>query len=1138
MDNISLFGHVFTIDAIDGAPPTMEEREQLAKAISTIEGQRTILGDAVVDVAISAMRERLESLQGISRTPQIAQQRKQVTVLFADVSGFTAMSETMDHEEVSTVINSLWTRVDQAILGQGGRIDKHIGDAVMALFGAPTAREDDPERAVRAALQVQVAIESWKQEFVESGSPLQSKVLGLQLRIGINTGPALIGTVGTTAEYTAIGDTVNLASRIESAAPVGGVLIAHNTYRHVPGVFDLTPLDPVKVKGKRELIQVYRVNGIRPRSQRMTSRGVEGIQTPMVGRAGELQLLQSALETTSRQAKTQLLTVIGEAGAGKSRLLQEFMQCLAAYPQPVRVLHGRAMPDMARLPSALIRDVLSTAFEIQDSDRAAVAHEKLEKGIQGAVGSTAENSAAHFIGQLIGFDFSASPHLQGILGDARQIRDLAFHYLAELLAAWAQHQTVLLVLEDIHWADGATLDLLDYVLKNKPDLRVLVVCSTRAALFEHRADWAADSDRRSRLELRPLADDACRELVREILRNVPDLPPVLINMIVQKAEGSPFYIEELINVLIESEVIVDEGPSWHVELDRLQSLKVPATLTGLLQARLDTLAPDDRETLQQASVVGRVFWSSVLQLMQNPDSRRLQADAAIGQSLDTLRSKELIYQNPESAFADASEFLFKNAVLRDVTYESVLLRLRRIYHVQVAEGLIRLGGERVGEYAGRVGEHYEQAGELLRAAEWYMKAGRQAQVTYAPEAAASYYGKALRFYSGSLDPESVSRQLEIYQRFGDVLIWQARYPEAIENYRSMLAMATAHDDGAAQAQALLGTAFCLGSQGDHHGAMENALKAERVARHVNLPDQMARSVFAQGLARYRLGEAHEALAYAEKALAVNQELGNRTEMVRCLNLLGGAYLSLSRYGESEASWEKALALSKQLGDRRQGMDLLNNLGVIAEARGDYHTAFLRYQGALEIAREVGYRDGEIVFLTNRGGQQAALGNYAEAEADLLSAIEMTGKAGSWILPMTYYYLSDTLLKMDECERALEAGRMSLALARADGGPDLIGAAYRALAAVSKELRRAILIENGMPADQQPREAEDLFKESLRVLEEGNMDGERARTLREWARYELRGGHRERGLEMWKEAREIFLRLGAQMEVDRMAELPS
>jgi class 3 adenylate cyclase len=261
----------------------LNDIQQLEQAIAALEGQRGILGDAVVDAALAPMREKLAALQ--AQAVPSEQQRKQVTVLFADVSGFTAMSETLDAEEVTEIMNALWARLDAAITAQGGQIDKHIGDAVMALWGVESAREDDPERAIRAALAMQAEIRN----FVET-----QQLASRQMRIGLNTGPVLLGEVGTTHEFTAMGDAVNLASRLEHAAPVGGVLISHATYRQVRGVFDVQAQAPLAVKGKAAPVQTYVVLQAKPRAFRMGTRGVEGIETHMVGRDAELLTLQSA----------------------------------------------------------------------------------------------------------------------------------------------------------------------------------------------------------------------------------------------------------------------------------------------------------------------------------------------------------------------------------------------------------------------------------------------------------------------------------------------------------------------------------------------------------------------------------------------------------------------------------------------------------------------------------------------------------------------------------------------------------------------------------------------------------------------------------------------------------------------------
>ncbi len=1110
----------------------MNELEQLEQTIAALEAQRSILGDAVVETAIGPLREKLSGLRS-KQSPE-AHQRKLITVLFADVSGFTNMSEQLDHETVSEIINGIWSRLDKILVDHGGFIDKHIGDAVMALFGAPTAQEDDAERAIRAALGMQAEIRNWKAVYSEVNPGLHALVQDIQMRIGINTGPVLLGMVGSTNEYTAIGDAVNLASRLEHAAPVGGVLISQDTYQHVRGIFDVTPLDPIQVKGKREPVRVYVVNARRPRSFRITTRGVEGIETRTIGREDELAKMQAALQSMIETGRVHMISIVAEAGTGKSRLLYEFLKWLEEQHYALSLFQGRATPEMKQTPYALVRNLLATSFEIQDSDSASVAREKLERGILAHAGSNQDASTqAPFIGHLIGYDYADDPNLNGIQGDARQFRDLAFHYLTQFFVNSTKDQAGIVLLEDIHWADNGSLDLIEHITNNQPDMPLLIISLTRPVLFEGRPGWGGGPVEHLRLDLQPLSVQDSRQLVADILRKVPQVPPALVDLIVRRAEGSPFYVEELIKALIDEGIILRDEEQWQVRVDRLSDLKVPATLTGVLQARLDNLPAADREVLQQASVVGRVFWNKVVEHMRNPETAQSDSTLLVASQLETLAKKELIFHRDASAFAETPEYIFKHAILHDVTYESVLLRLRKVYHVQVAENLIELGGDRVNEYAGRVGEHFELAEEWPRAAEWYTRAGIQAQETYATEAAASYYQKALGFLKNPKDAEQTKRKQELCRRLGEVLNWQARYREAAEAYQQLLEIAKDRGDLEAQSRAYYGLATSLGYQGDQRAALESALRAEELARKANSPIDLVKALWTQGSARFRLGEAQAALDLGEQALALATELDNRGEIGRCLNLLGAAHYVNGRYQQAEEYFERALEIFQERGNRRQGMDLLSNLGVIAEARGDYDTALGHYQKALEIARETGYRDGEIVFLTNRGGQYVALQEYASAESDLSEAVKLAGAAGSWVLALTYASLAQAYSGQDRTEEALAAAEQALELGQADDAPEYIGLAWRALGMIAAQTGGTVSARESDPAHTKSYSAGECFERSAAALTEAGLDGERARTLREWAKFELGQGNKEKGLAMWGEARATFANLDALREVERM-----
>jgi tetratricopeptide (TPR) repeat protein len=366
---------------------------------------------------------------------------------------------------------------------------------------------------------------------------------------------------------------------------------------------------------------------------------------------------------------------------------------------------------------------------------------------------------------------------------------------------------------------------------------------------------------------------------------------------------------------------------------------------------------------------------------------------------------------------------------------------------------------------------------------------------------------------------------------------QARYSDALDTYHAMLDIASTHQDLMAQSQALQGIASSLSYRGDHRAALESATRAELLARNAGAPMEIARAVWMQGSARYRLGEPRAALSLGEQALAIATESNDLNEMGRSLNLLGAAHYALDQYAQAESYWEQALPIFQDLGNRQQGMLLLNNLGAIADAQGDHEAAFQRYHSALEIAREIGYRDGEILFLTNRGGEQVALRNYGAAEADLRQAIQLAGITGSWCMPITFNYHAEALIGLDRYEEALYSALQALFLGEEEKTLEYVGMAWRTLGMASERLGKPVSLRERQTRQVTDYDARACFRESERIFAEAEIESERARTLREWARYEFRKGDKTEAEKMWQRARQIFGDLGAETEVERMADPP-
>jgi serine/threonine protein kinase/predicted ATPase len=1112
---------------------------------------------------------------------QTSEQRKQLTVLFGDLAGLAALIEGEDAEDVGELMGALWSVLDSVVERHGGEVTKHVGETFVALWGARGAREDDPERAVLAALDAQAAVADFAAAWTPSDLRAQAEDSNAQaqasnvptdegggaerlMRVGVSTGLVLLGQVGMTGELSVTGDPVRLASRLQHESPVGGVLISHDTYRHVRGVFDVNPPETLQTGGRSDPIQFYRVLRAKARAFRVRTRGVEGVETRMIGRKGELRRLTDALESVFEEDELQVVTLIGDAGLGKSRLLYEFSNWVELLPDMLYVFNGRAGESAQALPYALVRDVFSFRFEIQDSDPPQVAREKLERGMVSMCPDAPESDVlmwAHFIGQLIGFDYSSSPHVSGIRDDARQVHDRAFRYAARFFSDISRDYTVVLYLDDIHWADDGSLDFIDHLARNCAHVPMMILCLARPALLERRPAWGEGQERHTRVTLQPLSKKESRQLVEEILRRAHGVPPELRELVVGGAEGNPFYVEELIKMLIDQRVIVPGADEWSVDATRLGEVQVPPTLTGVLQARLDRLTPEEKTILQRASVIGRVFWDGAVEYLgagvtavasratgrvapQGRSHTTMPAEA-VARVLESLRGKELVYRREASAFAGAREYTFKHALLRDVTYESVLKRDRREYHRRAADWLARHSGGRVGEYAGLIAAHYERAQSPEDAAEWYGRAGRQARETYAPETAIRHYRKALDFLAAPAaskegkegdvaeDPALDALRLEWYEGLGEALRVQARYSEAVEAYKSMRAAAEALQATPVQARAWNEIALVQSSQGDNRAAFESTQHAEQLARVEGRGPgtgvELARALYLQSQACSRLGEARSAMMLADRALSLVDALGDEGRRVRaeCLKSLGMAYHTLGQFEQAEEFKSLSLALYRELGDRRLVGNLVNSLGETARLLGDYHKAFERYSEALQIAREIGNRNGEILYLANLGGTRVGLGEYEEAEAELRQTIELAASAGYVGVSENYRFLAEALLGQERVEEAREAALRALELGHEIENQEHVAEAWRVLGLVASRSRAEV------EAGDEQHDAAGCFAKSLSIFARIQMEAERARTLRDWARHELSSGDSERGRQLWEEALDAFRRLNMTLEVERM-----
>jgi len=528
----------------------MSELRQLQQAIHALEALRPSMGDEVVDAALLPLRQRLVALTGKTTTTEA--RLKLVTILFADVIGSTYLSRQLDTEDMMAIMNGAMERFGAIIEQHDGRVMKYMGDGLMAVFGESITQEDDAERAVRAGLDLLEEAQSYARYIKR-----RWRLGGFDVRVGIDTGQVVLGG-GVEADSSAIGMTVNLASRMESSAPPGAMRITQSTYRHVQGLFEVQSQPPLKVKGRDRPIQTYLALRANKRPFRTITRGVEGIETRMIGRESELASLQDHFKEAVQEKRARFITIVGDPGLGKSRLLYEFENWLRLRPIPVNFYKSRAILQLSKNPYTLFRFMFAYLFSIRGSDPGPIANEKLEKGLAEFFESEAQLKA-HFIGALLGYDFSGSPHLMSLQDDPFQLRDRALLHLAQYFSSAARQSPTVIFLEDIHWADRPSLEAVQYLVRECSQLPLLFICLTRPELLEQFEGWGQEKilgdTGHHWLQLKPLPEDACRLLLAEILQKVDDFPEELAGRIVNQAEGNPFYMEEIVKVLIDDGVI-------------------------------------------------------------------------------------------------------------------------------------------------------------------------------------------------------------------------------------------------------------------------------------------------------------------------------------------------------------------------------------------------------------------------------------------------------------------------------------------------------------------------------------------------------------------------------------------------------
>jgi class 3 adenylate cyclase/predicted ATPase len=641
-------------------------------------------------------------------------------VLFADLVGFTARSERLDPEDVRAILTPYFARVRNEIESFGGTVEKFIGDAVMAVFGAPVAYGDDPERAVRAAIAIRDAVQE-----LNAADP----DLDLQMRVAVNTGEALVSLSASTAqgEGMVTGDVVNTASRLQEAAPVNGILVGEETYRATRSAVEYAEADAVLAKGKQLPVRVWRALAptLSPGERR---RG----KVPMLGRASELGVLVGIWENVMSEKRPQLVTLFGPAGIGKSRLAAEFVDLIDV--AQARVIRGRSLPYGEVTPYGAFAAQVKQVAGMFDTDSDEIAGEKLNAAMATIVDDDAADFAAH-IAMLIGVG------KDGGVGD----RQTLFFAARRLVEALALDRPTVLVFDDIHVSASSMLDLLETLASRVRDVPLMLLTLARPELTTQRPTWGSGLPAYVALPLERLGGEHAEELGRRLLVSA-GADARTANELAAKAEGNPLFIEELASSLVEG---------------RANAGDLPSSIRGIIAARLDTLPPIERDVVLDASVFGKVFWSGGLTSFAEDGPARLEA-------LDSLEGRDLIRRDPVSRLQGQQQFAFKHQLIREVAYSILPRTLRAKRHRAIAVFLEEAAGE-AGDVAPALAHHWREAGEPERAVDYLLVGAEQANRGWAKDEAFRLYGEALEL----VPEDAAERRREIAKRLA--VVAQAAY---------------------------------------------------------------------------------------------------------------------------------------------------------------------------------------------------------------------------------------------------------------------------------------------------------------------------------------------------------------------------
>ncbi len=957
------------------------------------------------DELLSGLAEISSSTAGSVAEDQITQleigEVRNCAVLFADIKGFTALSEKLRAEEVKLIIDHTFKILTQEIKRFNGLVDKYIGDCVMAVFGSEVSGENDSEMAVRAGLAMLDRIR-------QINTLMKAKGIELGMRVGVNYGDVVYGTVGEGREKdtTVMGDTVNTAQRMESNAPVNSVLITGGTKKYLGDIFTYKDLEPILVKNKAEPVPVAVVTGVNHGARERWHRTYITGRTRFAGRGQELDALLSAAAGAAKgDGGNRMFLIEGVPGIGKSRLIYEFIKKLKTDSGIENSVIKTVNPSYGTRPYFAVNDFLRQYFGISESDPQDEAKRKFETGLGRLAATSSEpeklKSALPIMGSIYGFEY-ADERLKldsaSLEAERRVSIKSVFEALAQAFADAENGGPLVLISDDIQWSDdGSHSALVQIAAEVKAKLPVVVIQLCRSD-FEVPDELVAFPNL-NRIELGALSEGHFREILGSMLPGL-EVPGKLLRQFLERSQGNPFFLEEIVNLFIERGIFKADGTSWKIAA-KIDHLEVPASVNSIILARIDRLDRALKEVLQKACVIGREVPSAILNFVLARTTAGYDPEQT-PQLLAALTERQMLFKSGKAESEEEAVYVFKNALIQEVAYGTLLRTNKRTLHKITAKAIESEFAGKLDDYLSILGFHCEYAEDFKKAVDYYERAAEGFTKLSRFAEAKKSYASAL-FSLAKLPPgeEKAKKEIEITLSMLDCCNSLGLYREGLEAAARILDVveSTGGKRNLARIHRILGV--FAANLGNIQTGLEHQEKARALFEELGDEKTLARILLTLGLIELRRNDKAAAESRLSEALVASKKGGDKVLEESVHLSLGRLKMNEGALPEAEAAYKTALGIAEEIGDRLAKARSLSNIGIIAAMQGRYGDATANYTSGLEISRELGNVAEEANLLLNLGLVSFEQGDFESAlkygvEAKALYAemgnVEMEGIA--------------------------------------------------------------------------------------------------------------------------------------------------